>query len=179
MRTFFLALAVSVTAAATLTACAKDPDNPGTMAVKTNGAVVGSLAGHKTYAYQAVAPPPAGDAQWDMAAIAIAEVKTRIDEEMGAKGYVLDEHPELMVKISIGVREEMKEPTGAAASARTDVPAIKQTMADLDIDVYDYSNGGQLFHGHAQDEVHHRQVDKDKLAKAVRLILEPVPPARS
>lgn len=149
------------------------------MTVKTNGAVVGNMAGRKTYAFQAVAPPPPGDAQWDQAAVAIAEVKARIDEAMQAKGYVLDEHPEMMVKISIGVRELLKEPTGATANTGTVVPAIKETVTDLDIDIFDYARGGQLFHGQARDEVHHREVDKDKLAKAVRLILEPVPPARS
>lgn len=177
MRTFVFVVALSVAAAAT--ACTKDPDNPGTMAVRTNSAVVGTVAGHKTYAYDAVAPAPPGDAQWEMASVAIAEVKTQIDEQMQARGYVLDEHPELTVRISIGVREVLKQPTGAAASARVDVPAMKRTTADLHIDIFDYSNGGQLFHGEAHDEVHHRQVDKDKLAKAVRLILEPLPPARS
>lgn len=162
--------------------CAKDPENPGSMAVRTNNAPApgaGTLAGHKTYAYQAVAPPPPGDAQWDQAAIAIAEVKAKIDEEMQAKGYVLDLHPELMVRISIGVREILKEPTGRAANTGTDVPPTKETATDLDIDIFDYGSGGRLFHGQSRDEVHHREVDKDKLAKAVRLILEPVPPARS
>lgn len=165
--------------AASIAGCAKNPENPGTMTVKTNGAVVGSLAGKKTYAYQAVAPPPPGDAQWDLASTAIAEVKARIDDEMRTRGYVLDMHPELMIRISIGVRDVLRQPTGATASTGTDVPAIKETATDLAIDIFDYANGGQLFHGEARDEVHHRQVDKDKLAKAVRLILEPVPPARA
>jgi hypothetical protein len=181
MRTL---VAVAVLAAGLSTGlcagCAKNPENPNDMSVRTNGAAtMGSLAGRKTYAYQSVAPPPPGDAQWDQAAVAIAEVKSKIDEEMQARGYVLSLTPEVVVRISIGVHEELKEPTGAAASTRIDVPATEETATDLEIDMFDYGNGGHLFHGRAQKLLHHREVDKDQLAKAVRLILEPVPPART
>lgn len=178
MRTLVIVAALLALAALT-SGCAKNPENAGNMSVKTNGAVVGSVGDHKTYAYQSVAPPPPGDAQWNQAAIAISEVKARIDEEMQHRGYVLSMTPEVVVRISIGVHEELKEPTGAAASGRTDVPATEETATDLVIDMYDYTNGGQLFHGQSQKILHHREVDKDSLGKAVRLILEPVPPARA
>lgn len=158
-----------------LAACAPSKDRVGTMQVTTHSAVISSMAGHKTYAFESIAPAPPGDAQWAGAPLAIAQVKQRIDAEMQAKGYVLDPNPELVVRISIGVRKVVEEPQGSAAI--NGAPVMTDTVTDLEIDVFDRANNGHLFHGKAQDELHHREVDGDKLAKAVRIILEPVPPA--
>lgn len=155
--------------------CAGGSQNPGNMQVKTTSAVISSMSGHKTYAYEAIAPAPAGDAQWAGAQNAIAEVKEHIDAGMKAKGYVLSPNPEMVIRISMGVRTVREEPTGS--KARLNVPEGSDTQQDLAIDVFDFSNGGHLFHGTASNPLHHREPGENKLAKAVRLILEPVPPA--
>lgn len=156
-------------------ACTPGKDRMGTMQVTTQSAVIASMAGHKTYAFESIAPAPPGDAQWAGAPLAVAQVKERIDAEMQAKGYVLDPNPELVIRISIGVRKVIDEPKGSAAL--NGAPVTTNTVTDLEIDVFDREDNGHLFHGTARDELHHREVDGDKLAKAVRIILEPVPPA--
>jgi len=158
-----------------LAACTPSKDRMGTMQVKTQSAVIASMTGHKTYAYESIAPAPPGDAQWAGAPLAVAQVKERIDAHMQAKGYVLDPNPELVVRISIGVRRVVEEPKGSAAL--NGAPVMTDTVTDLAIDIFDRENNGHLFHGTARDELHHREVDPDKLSKAVRVILEPVPPA--
>lgn len=155
--------------------CAGGAQNPGNMRVKTTSAVVSSMSGHRTYAYEALAPAPPGDAQWTGAQAAIAEVKEHVDADLQAKGYVLSPTPEMMVRISMGVRSVRQEPTGSMATLGA--PSETDTQQDLVIDVFDYENGGHLFHGTASNPLHHREPGENKLAKAVRLILEPVPPA--
>lgn len=169
LSAIFLALSLG------LVGCAGGAENPGNMRVKTTSAVISSMSGHKTYAYEAVAPAPEGDAQWTGAQAAIAEVKEHIDADLQAKGYVLSPNPEMIVRISMGVRTVREEPTGSLAVAGA--PSGQDVQQDLAIDVFDYANGGHLFHGTASNPLHHREPGENKLAKAVRLILEPVPPA--
>lgn len=167
------AAVITLTSLVLLAGCARD--KVGTMQVKTTSAVVASMAGHKTYAYESIAPAPEGTVQWGGATVAIAQVKERIDGEMQAKGYVLDPNPELLIRISIGVKTAIDEPQGTAAL--NNAPVMTNTVTAMNIDIFDLANNGHLFHGTSQDELHHREVDGDKLAKAVRLILEPIPPA--
>lgn len=150
-------------------------DDPGNLRVKTSSTIISSMAGHRTYAYEAIAPAPPGDAQWSGSQDAIAEVKRQIDADLLRKGYQLSPRPELVIRISLGVRTVREEPTGSAAVQGA--PAGTDTQQDLAIDVFDLSNGGHLFHGTASNPLHHREPGENKLAKAVRLILEPVPPA--
>lgn len=173
MKIQALLLAVSLAAAAV--GCAGGSENPANLQVKTTSAVISSMTGHKTYAYEAIAPAPPGDAQWAGAPQVIAEMKQHIDEDMQAKGYVLSEKPEMYIRISVGVRQVRQEATGSANIAGA--PASVETMTDMGIDVFDYANGGHLFHGTASHQLHHDEPGENKLAKAVRLILEPVPPA--
>lgn len=164
---------VMLVALALVAGCARE--KAGTMQVKTSGTVVASMAGHKTYAYESIAPAPEGTVHWGGADVAIGQVKERIDGELQAKGYVLDPNPALLIRISVGVKTAVDEPQGSAAL--NNAPIMTNTVTVLSIDIFDHANNGHLFHGTAQDELHHREVDGDKLAKAVRLILEPVPPA--
>jgi hypothetical protein len=173
MKASSLFLAVALAAIG----CAAGADNPGNMQVKTTSAVISSMAGHRTYAYDALAPAPPGDAQWTSVQASIAEVKKHIDADLQAKGYVLSPNPEMIVRISLGVHEVREEATGSLSTAGA--PAGKDTQQDLAIDVFDYSNGGHLFHGSASHPLHHAEPGENKLAKAVRLILQPVPPASS
>lgn len=145
------------------------------MHVTTHGAVVASMASHKTYAYEAVAPAPPGTAHWAGAATAIDTVKRCIDRELQARGYVLDPQPGLLVRISIGTHQVHDEPTGSAAT--NNAPPTTDDMTRLHIDVFDRANGGHLFHGIARDELQSPEPDPEQLAMQVRLILEPVPRA--
>jgi hypothetical protein len=168
---FFFALAIA------LAGCAGGSQNPGNLQVKTTSAVISSMAGHRTYAYEASAPAPPGDAQWNGVQTSIAEVKQHIDADLQAKGYVLSPNPEMIVRISLGVRQVREEATGSLNVAGA--PAGTDVQQDLAIDVFDYANGGHLFHGTASNPLHHAEPGENKLAKAVRLILQPVPPASS
>jgi hypothetical protein len=149
--------------------------NPGTLDVKTSGNVISSLEGHKTYAYETTVPPPSGDSQWAGAQQTIEQIKEHIDADMKAKGYTLSMKPEIVIRISLGVHQVKEEPHGSAAI--NGAPPQVDTVTDLAIDFFDYSNGGHLFHGTAASPLHHRQPSENQLAKAVRLILEPLPPA--
>jgi hypothetical protein len=164
-------------ALAALAAACGGSENPANLNVKTSSAVVASMSGHKTYAFEAIAPAPPGDAQWAGAPQVIAEVKQHIDADLQAKGYVLSTTPELVIRISVGVRKTTEDPHGTMQ--RLGEPEKEETVTDLAIDVFDHANGGQLFHGTASSQLHHREPGDNKVAKAVRLILEPVPPAAS
>ncbi|MBX3229025.1 MAG: DUF4136 domain-containing protein [Labilithrix sp.] len=157
-----------------LAACAPSKDRVGTMQVTTHSAVISSVSGHKTYAFEATAPTPDGTVQWADAPQTLAIIRERIEGEMRARGYVLDPDPELLVRISLGVKKVLEEPKGMAA--QHGAPSMTNDVTELHIDVFDRSNGGHLFHGSASDELHHREPDPDRIAKQVRLIMEPVPP---
>jgi hypothetical protein len=138
--------------------------------VRTSGSVLAPIAG-KTYAYEATSPAPPGDAQWKGTQDSIAKVKEKCDAAMQAKGYVLSPKPQLMVRISIGLKT-IKDPAAVrGAAVQTD------TEQDLEIDVFDYASGKHLFHGTANDPLHHKQPSESKIAESVPAILQQVPPA--
>lgn len=153
--------------------CAPATHSLGTMHVTTNGAVVASMANHKTYAFESVAPAPPSSVQWTGAAGAIQSIKTNVDREMQGRGYVLDPEPGLVIRISIGTHQQRDDATGSAAVF--DAPSTTDQMIQLHIDVFDRANGGHLFHGVAKDELHSPEPEAEQLAKQVRLIFEPVP----
>ena len=138
--------------------------------VRTSGSVLAPMAG-KTYAYEATSPAPPGDAQWKGTQDTIAQVKAQIDAAMQAKGYVLSPKPQLMVRISIGLKT-IKDPAAVrGAAVQTD------TEQDLEIDVFDYATGNHLFHGTAANPLHHKEPSESKIAGTVPAILQQVPPA--
>lgn len=139
--------------------------------VKTSAEVLAPMAGHKTYAYETLSPPPPGDAQWKGTQATIAKVKERIDAAMQAKGYVLSPTPQLTVRISIGLKS-IKDPTAVRGTGMS-----TDTEQDLEIDVFDYVSRAHLFHGAASNPLHHREPSGSVIAGSVPAILEPVPPA--
>lgn len=139
--------------------------------LKTSGAVLAPMTGHKTYAYETSSPPPPGDSQWKGTQDAIAKVKERIDAAMQAKGYVLSPTPQLTVRISIGVKT-IKDPAAVRGAGNS-----TDTEQDLEIDVFDYQSRSHLFHGSATNPLHHREPSESKIAESVPAILQQVPPA--
>lgn len=164
-----LALALPVA----LAGCRPGTQGVGTMRVVTQGAVVASMAEHKTYAYDPVAPAPPDSVQWAGVPEALEIIKRAIDRELQARGYVLDPKPDLVVRISLGVHHEHVEPTGSAATHQA--PGKTDDIVRLHIDVFDHENGGHLFHGVARDELHTPEPEATQLERKVSLILEPVP----
>ena len=168
--------ALPIVAFTLLEACATGPSS--TLQVKTNSAVVANVAAHRTYAH-AVATTPAGYSEGRLTPETLAMARTRVDENLDAKGYVLaptEEEADMIVRLSSGIRLRVQEPTGASANAGA--PTETDIVGKLVVDLFDRKTGGQLFHGYARDEIHRDDVDGKKLGTAVRLILEPIPAAR-
>lgn len=142
-------------------------------APKTSSSVLASMTGYKTYAYDASAPAPPGDAQWSGTQAQIAKVKEQIDHAMQAKGYVLSPKPQLLVRISLGLKTTT-DPTAVRGATSSTV-----NEEDLDLDLFEYPSGEHLFHGTASDLLREQDPSQSKIAGAVPAILEPVPPASS
>ena len=160
-------------AVAVLGGCHKTPDS--TMRVKTNSAVVSSVAQHRTYSHETAPVAPAGYAPTAFTPEVLEKVRRRIDVEMEKKGYVLVPSGDLVVRISAGVRTVEDQPNGGANAAGA--PADRDQHGALVVDIFDRSNEGHLFHGYARDEVH-ADADEDQINRAVMQILEPLPTRR-
>lgn len=147
-----------------------------TMQVKTNSAVVASVAQFRTYSHQTASTAPAGYVEGAFTQDALERVRRRVDVEMEKKGYVLVPNGEIVVRISSGVRNVIDEPRGSVALAGA--PVQQTQIGSLVIDIFQRENEGQLFHGYARDELHHREATDLQINTAVQKILEPLP-ARS
>ncbi|HVH48040.1 MAG TPA: DUF4136 domain-containing protein [Labilithrix sp.] len=151
--------------------CHKTPGS--TMQVRTNSAVVGSVAHHRTYSHQTADQAPAGYSTASITPELLEKVRRRIDVEMEKKGYVLVPSGDLVVRISSGVRVVDDQPAGSMALAGA--PVEPDRVTSLVIDVFERNSEGHLFHGYAKDELHSKQATDKQIDEAVTKILEPLP----
>lgn len=159
-------------------ACKTGPAS--TMQVKTVSGQVADMARFATYAHEENLTPPPGYATGRMTPELLEKVRQQLDAGLAKKGYTVAPPGtgEMVVRISWGIRTVLHEPTGAAATAGA--PTQADQVGKLVVDVYERGKDVPLFHGFAKDEIHSRDVNGDKVATAVELLLEPVParPAR-
>lgn len=164
--------AVLVAASSSLTfGCHASPTS--TMYVKTNSAVVSSVAGYRTYSYETTAPTPNGYSATTITPDLLEKARRRIDVEMTKKGYELVPDGELRVRLSSGVRTTLDQPTGSAAAAGA--PEEPDHLGVLVIDIFDRTNEGHLFHGFARDTFQSAKATDDQVSTAVATILAPLP----
>lgn len=151
--------------------CASNPTS--TMRVKTNSAVVSTVAEHRTYSHETAEQAPAGYAETALTPEVLEKVRQQIDVEMEKKGYQRVPVGDLVVRISAGVRAGLEEPTGTAAVQGA--PVTRDRIGSLVIDVFDRENQGHLFHGYARDQIHGDGPKDTQIDEAVKKILEPLP----
>lgn len=154
-------------------ACKTGP--AGTMQVKTVSGQVADMARFRTYSHEENLTPPPGYATGRMTPELLDKVRLHLDAELAKKGYAVAPPGtgEMVVRIAWGIRTVLHEPTGAAATAGA--PTQAEQVGKLVVDVYERGKDVALFHGFAKDEIHARDVNGDKVATAVELLLEPVP----
>jgi len=145
------------------------------MRVKTNSAVVSSVAQYRTYSHETAPVAPAGYSPTKLTAEVLEKTRRRIDVEMEKKGYVLVPSGDLVVRISSGVRTVDDHPTGAVNAAGA--PEDRDRLGAIVVDIFDRANEGHLFHGYARDEVH-ADANEEQINRAVMQILEPLPSRR-
>ena len=148
-----------------------------TMAVKTTGAEVSSLAHYRTYVHETAESPPEGFARGALRPVVLEKVRRDVDALLQAKGYVLDPGGELVVRISTGSRIVEDQPTGAAAIAGA--PEKTEMEGALVIDIVERATDKTLFHGFARDVVPGGDVKDERVSQAVTRILQPIPVSAS
>lgn len=138
--------------------------------VKTSAYLIAPMDGHKTYAYDASAPPTPGS-EGVGSQDQIAQIKERVDAAMQAKGYTLSPKPHLMVRISLG-HKTVRDPTAVRGAGAETVH-----QQEMYIDVFDFGAGTHLFHGTASSILGKTPPAESPIAESVPSILERVPPA--
>jgi hypothetical protein len=145
----------------------------GTMQVRTNSAVVSTVAAYRTYSHETADQAPMGYLETALTPAVLEKVWQRVDVEMANKGYVLVPSGELVVRISEGTRDVKEEPKGRAAVQGA--PSEHAKIQSLVIDIFDRNTEGHLFHGYARDEIHDSETNEARISEAVHDILQPVP----
>ena len=145
------------------------------MAVKTTGAEVSTMAQHHTYSYAIAREAPQGYARGDLDPELLQAIQREVDAALKAKGYQRVEVGDLLVRISTGERTVEDAPTGL--SAAIGAPSDFDTEGALVVDVLDPTTGELLFHGFARDVLRGDDMTAEQIERAVERILEPVPAA--
>ncbi|MDB4933362.1 MAG: hypothetical protein JWP87_334 [Labilithrix sp.] len=158
------------------------------MIVKTTGAEIASVSAHRTYMHATSESSPDG-----YQPVVVERTRRLIDAQLQAKGYVLTENGELVVRISTGGRSlESPQNQSSYAGPQSTLAGDSSTVAGgssspaarpsdlaiegaLVIDILERGSKKQLVHGLASDLLRAGNVSDEQLAEAVTQILAPVP----
>ena len=141
--------------------------------VKTSGAEISSIARYKTYMHETAKNPPEGYARGPLQPVTLEKARVQVDALMQAKGYVLADPGELVVRLSTGRRTTEEQPTGRTALAGA--PEKVEIEGALVIDLIERGTDKNVFHGYAHDVASGGVATDEQITEAVGKILAPIP----
>jgi hypothetical protein len=170
---FVLATLLACGSAVALAACTTDGPRVHSASLST-----APFAQYRTFSFGGAEPAPGETRATDHSAEVRRLARDAIATSLTAKGYVIAEKGDFTVEYGTGRAEEdfVRRPSHADWLDENEDEDF--TVGALVIDIFDGSNGGQVWHGASRVEVDRNKVDVNLVQRSVQDILAHFPIAR-